>query len=92
MQLEKEMQEREAETQEIQQKGWWDKSETATDENLSDDSFSLSGSDISDMEENLEEQVNEDDPQIRRLKWLKPEYHPNYKAEQKKEYFFKSES
>ena len=48
-------------------------------EGLSDKSFSISGSEISDSDEEMVEEVNEDDPNIRRLKWLKPEYHPNYK-------------
>lgn len=66
-------------------KGWFDKSDTETASERSDESYSLSGSEVDEQDSSISDEVNEDDPQIRRLKWLKPEYHPNYIAEIKNE-------
>jgi len=61
--------------------GWFDKPETETNSDLSDRSFSISGSEIEDSDgEDIVEPSNESDPSIRRLRWLKAEFHPSYKA------------
>jgi hypothetical protein len=60
------------------EKGWLDKSETATlssgSQDSSDDFDEKSGS-----ESDAKSVVSDSDPQIRRLRWLKPEFHPDYK-------------
>jgi hypothetical protein len=67
------------------QLGWFDKPETETNSELSDRSFSLSGSEIEDSDgEDFIEPSNESDRSIRRLRWLKPEFHPDYKISQAK--------
>ena len=35
--------------------------------------------DDDDVDSDMDSVVSENDPSIRRLRWLKPEYHPNYK-------------
>ena len=64
--------------------GWFDKPDTETNSELSDRSMSLSGSEIDSDEEVFVEEVKENDPSIRRLRWLKPEFHPDYKGTEDK--------
>jgi hypothetical protein len=55
-----------------------DKSETATLSSGSQDSMDEFDEE-SRSESDAESVVSDNDPQIRRLRWLKPEFHPNYK-------------
>jgi hypothetical protein len=60
------------------EKGWLDKSETATLYSGSQDSSDYFDEEFG-SESDAESVVSDNDPQIRRLRWLKPEFHPNYK-------------